>query len=127
MRDAADMPELQEDDAAFGVHGIDHLAPALDLRLGIDAGFAGAAERSRGHRGGFGDEQAARRGALRVIFGVERPRRQRRFFRAHARQRRQREAMLELIGTDLTGEKSYGKFMPALVPALDFLVVLADL
>jgi hypothetical protein len=41
MRNAPDMPELQKDHAAFGVNGIDHLAPAGDLLLGIDAGTPG--------------------------------------------------------------------------------------
>ena len=40
MRDAPDMPELEKDQAALGVHGVDHPAPALDLRVRIDAGHA---------------------------------------------------------------------------------------
>ena len=41
MRDPADMPQLQEDDPALGVNGIDDLSPAGNLLLGIDAGHAG--------------------------------------------------------------------------------------
>jgi hypothetical protein len=101
VRDAADMPELQEDRPALGVDRIDDLAPTLDLLLGIDAGHAGAAKAGRDHRRSLGDDQAARRGALRVVLRIQRPRRERRFCRAHPRQRRHRQAVLELIGTDL--------------------------
>jgi hypothetical protein len=38
MRDTADVPELEEDSPACGVHAIGHDAPALHLRVGIDAG-----------------------------------------------------------------------------------------
>ena len=44
MRDAADVPELQEDHAAFGMDGIDDFPPSIDLPFGIDAGHAGAAD-----------------------------------------------------------------------------------
>jgi len=64
------MPELQKDQAAFGVNGVDHLAPARDLLLGIDARHAGAAEARLRDRRGFGDQQSARRRALGVIFRV---------------------------------------------------------
>ena len=101
MRDAADMPELQEDHAALGVNGIDHLAPARDLLLGVDAGHAGAAEAGFRHRRGFGDQQSARRRALGVIFRIQRPGRETRLFRPHPGQGRQCEAMFELVGTDL--------------------------
>ena len=105
MRNAADMPELQEDHAALGVNGIDHLAPARDLLLGINSGYAGAAKTRRHHGRGFGDQQSARRRALGVIFRVQRPRREAGLFRPHPRQRRQRETMFELVGTDLQRRK----------------------
>lgn len=38
MRYPTDMPELQEDVAALGMHRIGHLAPAVDLRLRVYAG-----------------------------------------------------------------------------------------
>ena len=101
MRDAPDMPELQKNDSALGMNGVDHLAPACDLLLGVDAGHAGAAEACFHHRRGFGDQQPARRRALRVILGVQRPRRERGLRRPHPRQRRHRETVLELIGADL--------------------------
>ena len=47
MRNASDVPELQEDDAALGMNGVDNLAPAGDLRFRIDAGHAGAADAGR--------------------------------------------------------------------------------
>src|SRR3546814_6249272 len=43
MRDAADMPKLEEDGAAFRMDRGGHLAPALDLLRGIDAGRRGIA------------------------------------------------------------------------------------
>src|SRR3954466_15612643 len=101
MRDAADMPELEKDDAALGVHGVDHLAPARDLRLRIDAGRRWITAAVREHGRGLGDEQAALGGALAVIFGVERPRRKALALGPHARQRRHRNAMRELVRTDL--------------------------
>lgn len=101
VRDAADVPELQEDQAALGVHRIDHLAPARDLGLAVDAGDAGIAEAGGDHRRGFRDQQAAFCRALRVIFRVHRPRRQTRPRRPHPRQRRHHDTVLQLVGTDL--------------------------
>src|SRR5258705_3550102 len=40
VRNTPDMPELQKNHSALGMNGIDDLAPALDLMLGIDAGNA---------------------------------------------------------------------------------------
>jgi len=101
MRDPPDMPELEEDDAALGVNGIDHLAPAGDLLFGVNAGHPGIAKTGRHHRRRLGDQQSTWRGALGVIFGVERPRRQRRPRRPHPCQRRQHDAVLEVVRTDL--------------------------
>ena len=101
MRDPADMPQLQEDDPALGVNGIDDLSPAGNLLLRIDAGHAGAAESGGHDRRRLGDDQSARRSTLGVIFDVQRPRRKRGFFRPHPRQRRHRDAMPEMIGTNL--------------------------
>ena len=101
MRDAADMPELEKDDAALGVHGIRHLAPACDLRLRIDAWCRRVAAAVREHRRGFGNQQAAFGRTLAVIFGVERPRRKALALGPHARQRRHRDAMRKLVGSDL--------------------------
>src|SRR3954452_391698 len=101
MRDAADMPELEKDDAALGVHGVDNLAPARDLRLRIDAGRRWISPAVREHGRGLRAEQGALGGALAVIFGVERPRRKALALGPHARQRRHRDAMRERVRTDL--------------------------
>src|SRR5438132_5527792 len=101
MRDAADMPELEEDDAALGVDGIDHLAPAGYLRLRIDAGRGWIAAAMREHGRRLGDEQAALRGALAVIFAVERPRRKALPLGPHPGERRHRDAVRNLVRTDL--------------------------
>src|SRR5258707_10511267 len=105
MRDAPDMPELQEDYAGPGMHCIHHLTPARDLRLRVNAGNAGIAEAGGNDGRSFGDDQSARRRALRVILHVQRPRRKAWPSRTHPRQRRHRNTMLELIGTDLEGRK----------------------
>jgi hypothetical protein len=101
MRHPPDMPELEENQAAFGVHGIDDVPPAPDLRFRIDAGRAGIAASCRHDRRGLGDDQAARRGALAVIFTVQRPRGKARSFRPHPGQGRHCDAMLEPVRTDL--------------------------
>ena len=41
MRDAANMPELQEDHAALGVNGIDHLAVLRERAVPLDAVLSG--------------------------------------------------------------------------------------
>lgn len=38
MRNTADVPELQKDVSAFGMHHVGHFPPAVDLGLRIDAG-----------------------------------------------------------------------------------------
>ena len=62
--------------ALVAMNRVDDGPPALDLRFRIDAGHVGAAETGGHHRRGFGDDQAARRSALRIIFRIQRPRRQ---------------------------------------------------
>src|SRR3546814_16877617 len=71
MRDAADMPKLEEDGAAFRMDRGGHLAPALDLLRGIDAGRRGIALPRRHDLRRLGDKETARRRALGIIFGVE--------------------------------------------------------
>src|ERR1700730_2273881 len=101
MRHPPDMPELEKDRAALGVYGIDDFPPSFDLLLGIDAGYAGAAETGYHHGRSFSDDEPTRRRALGVIFRVHGPGRQTRLRRPHPRQRRHRKAMFELVGTDL--------------------------
>ena len=53
MRDAADMPKLQEHPAAGGVHGISDGFPAGDLFGAVNAGRAGIADALRRDLRGF--------------------------------------------------------------------------
>src|SRR5579859_5874610 len=109
MRDAADMPELEKDQAALGVYGVDHTAPSLDLRLRIDAGNAGIATAGHHDGRGFRNQQTARRGALRIVFGVERSRRETQSFRPHSCQWRHHDTMLEPVRADLKRRKQTRK------------------
>ncbi|MNI29417.1 hypothetical protein D3C73_832330 [compost metagenome] len=63
---AAHMPKLGRDQAAFFVHGRGHFAPALHLLGRPQAGGVGVAHALRGHGSGFGQDQA-RAGALGVV------------------------------------------------------------
>jgi hypothetical protein len=65
------VPELQHDLAAFGMHGIGHDLPALDLRVGVDAGFHPEGGVAFHHHRGLGDDESGA-GALRIIFGHQR-------------------------------------------------------
>src|SRR3546814_16466966 len=71
MRDAADMPKLEEDGAAFRMDRGGHLAPAHDLLRGIDAGRRGIALPRRHDRRRLGVTENHRRRALGIIFAVE--------------------------------------------------------
>jgi hypothetical protein len=88
MRHAPDMPELQENKSALGMNGIDDFPPAADLLNRIDAGRGRISASGSRHRRRLRDDQAARGGALAVIFRVQRPRRKTRSLRPHPRQRR---------------------------------------
>src|SRR6266513_2465220 len=101
MRDPPDMPELEENNSASGMTGINDFAPAPDLMFRIDAGHAGTPETCRHDRRGFCDDQSARCRALRIIFDIQRPGRETGLFRPHPRQGRHHEAMFELVRTDL--------------------------
>ncbi len=70
VRDAADMPELQEYPPALGVHGGRDLAPAVDLSLGVDAGRVLVTLSLLRDLRGLGNQQAGRR-ALAVILRGE--------------------------------------------------------
>lgn len=63
-----DVPELQEDAPAGGVHRLGHVAPATDLVIGPDAGGVGIAYAHRRDRGGLAEDQAGI-GALGVVLG----------------------------------------------------------
>ena len=53
VRDAAHVPQLQDDGSALGVDGLDDGLPAFDLRLRPDAGSIGIACALGGHDGGI--------------------------------------------------------------------------
>jgi hypothetical protein len=57
VRDPADMPQLQEDQAAGPVDGAGDQAPALDLLLAVDARRPGVALPLHRHLRGFADDQ----------------------------------------------------------------------
>ncbi|MNY04289.1 hypothetical protein D3C86_1369560 [compost metagenome] len=69
--DAADVPQLQDDPPAGGVHGLGDVLPALYLLGGPDAGGVRVADAHRRDRGGFADDQAGA-GALHVVLGHQR-------------------------------------------------------
>ena len=71
VRNAADMPQLQEDPAAGLVHGVGHQAPAVDLLPAVDAGRPGVALALHRDLCRLRDDQPGR-GALGVVTGVQR-------------------------------------------------------
>jgi hypothetical protein len=91
----------KEDQAAFGVDGIHHPPPSPDLIVGVNAGRTGIAASRNQDRRSFRDDQTARRGTLRVIFGVQRARGEACALGAHSRQRGHHDTMLQPTGTDL--------------------------
>ena len=73
MRNAADVPKLQEHPAAGRVHGVGDAFPAGDLFGAVNAGRAWIADALRRDLCGFADDQSGT-GALGVVSRVERPR-----------------------------------------------------
>ncbi|MNX91767.1 hypothetical protein D3C86_1238730 [compost metagenome] len=67
VRDAADVPELQEDATALGVDSLGHLAPAFDLGGVINAGRVLVSLALLRDLGRLGDDQTGR-GALAIVF-----------------------------------------------------------
>ena len=61
MRDAPGVPDLQEDFAAFGVNGVSHLAPALDLIGAVETRAADDSVALVGDLRAFGDDQPGAR------------------------------------------------------------------
>src|SRR5436190_14058453 len=74
MRDAADMPQLEEYPAAGGVDGICDAFPAGDLLVAVNARRARIADALRRYLRRFADDQSGA-GALGIIGRIERPRR----------------------------------------------------
>ncbi len=107
VRDAADMPELDEDAAALFMHAVGDLAPACDLLLGIDAGRILIALALLRDLAGFGD-QKPRGGALAVIVDRQRARHHAGRYRAVAGQRRHHEAVGQGDRAKLEGLEQFG-------------------
>jgi len=61
------VPNLTEEDAAFGVNGVDDGFPCFHVLSGPYAGRVRVALSGVGDSGGFGDEKAAVGGSLRII------------------------------------------------------------
>ena len=99
MRDATDMPELREDDATLSVDRIGDLAPAIDLLVRVDAGRPRIALATRLDLGAFGHHETGA-GALAVIVGHQLRRGIARLGGALAGQRRQHDAVCQLMATE---------------------------
>ena len=106
VRDAADVPELQEDAAALGVHGGGDLLPAGDLFVGVDTRGVRVAMAAGRDRGRLSDDQAGA-GALGVIFGHQ-VRRDVGPFGTATRQRSHQDAVRQREGTDFERRKEGG-------------------
>ncbi len=101
VRDAAHVPQLQEDAAALGVDGVGDLLPAGHVRFVVDARGPGVTLALWRDLGGLGDDQAGA-GALGIVFGRQ--------FGGHvarlgaaAGERRHDDAVLQLHRTQLHG------------------------
>ncbi|MNS79694.1 hypothetical protein D3C72_1133550 [compost metagenome] len=105
VRDAAHVPQLHDDLAALGVHGVGHALPAFELFGAVEAGHVGVALALVADGGGFGDEQAGA-GALGVVGGGDVGRD--RVGRAVARERRHHDAVGELEVAGLDGVEKGG-------------------
>ena len=103
MRNAPDMPELQENPGAGAMHGLHHRLPALHLIGRVDAGRIRIAHAARRDLRRFGDEEP-RRGALAVVKGRQ-LRRDVAGARAAARHRRQHDPVRKRIRPKLDGRK----------------------
>ena len=100
VRDASDVPELQEDQSAGLMHRIGDQSPALDLFAAVNARRPGIALSLHRHLGGFADDEGGR-GTLRVITGVERGGDVARLAGARAGQRRHDDATPQVVAPDL--------------------------
>ena len=106
MREASHVPELQDDLAALGVHGVGDEAPAGDLCVVVDARRPGVAFAHGGDLRRFGDDQAGG-GALRVVDRIELMRHVGAARCAVARERRHDDAVLEVdAAEDVRGEEA---------------------
>jgi hypothetical protein len=106
VRDAADVPELQEDAAALGVHGGGDLLPTRDLLVRVDARGVRVTMAAGRDCGGLGDDQAGA-GALGVVFGHQ-VRRDVGTFGPATGQRGHQDAVRERERTDLKRREERG-------------------
>ena len=108
VRDAADMPDLDEDAAAALVHAVGHLAPARDLFLRIDAGRVLIALALLRNLARLGHQQSGG-GALSVIFRCQRARHHAGRYRAVAGQRRHDKAIGQRERAEFVGLEQFGR------------------
>ena len=106
VRNAADVPELQENAPALGVDRGGDLLPTGDLLVGVDAWGIRVAMAAGRDRGRLSDDQAGA-GALGVIFGHQ-VRRDVGPFGATTGQRSHQDAVRQREGTDFERRKEGG-------------------
>src|SRR5690606_23052408 len=110
MRDATDVPKLQEDLPALVVDGTHHALPAFDLGRRVDARRRGRPLAGGQYLARLGDDQAAGGGALAVVAGIEFIGNVARPGGAHPGQRRHHDAVRQRERAELEGveERSAG-------------------
>src|SRR5665213_1185976 len=107
MRDAADMPELEEDFAAGLMHGRSDFSPAFDLSRVINSRRPRIALALLRNLGSFSDDERCR-GALAIIFDVEIIRRIGAMGCAVARQRRHDDPAVQFESAKPEGREENG-------------------
>src|SRR5689334_19436154 len=107
MRDAADMPDLDEDAPAALMHAVGDLAPARDLFFRVNTGRVLIALALLRYLACFGDQQTGR-SALPVIIDRERARHHAGRHRAVARQRRHHKTVGQGDRAKLVGLEEFG-------------------
>jgi hypothetical protein len=70
VRDATDVPELEEDAATGGMNGLDDFFPSGDLFGGVDAGGVGVTIAERRYRGRLGNDQSGG-GSLVIVLSIQ--------------------------------------------------------
>ncbi|MCY1425299.1 hypothetical protein D9M71_410840 [compost metagenome] len=102
VAEPADVPELGEDATAGGMHRFGNQAPAVDLRLGVDAWSTGVTLAQWRDPGAFADDQPGT-GTLRVVLGHQRGRYITGLSGAGAGHRRHQHAVGQVQGAKLQG------------------------
>ena len=96
MGDAADVPELQEDQTAGLVHGVGDPSPTFDLFVAVNTRRPGVALSLHRDLGCLANDERGR-GALRVIAGIERVGNISRLAGARAGQRRHDHPVPQIV------------------------------